>query len=94
LIDQHIGHKRLLTLRVGDVEDMLDALARRPVKPLSASSLRKERGTLQRAIDFAVRRGDVPVRPRRCTGMTSTVVLSTFAAGCGWSAVARRSWKH
>ena len=50
---------KLADVTVRDVEAMLDRLARRRHNRLSAASLRKVRGTLQRAIDFAVRRDDV-----------------------------------
>ena len=43
---------KLADLTVRDVELMLDWLAKRKAHPLSASSLRKVRGTLQRAVDF------------------------------------------
>ena len=59
LIDSEIGRVRVAELGVDDVEAMLDRLARRKVKPLGAASLRKVRGTLSRALDFAERRGEV-----------------------------------
>lgn len=59
LIVDQLGAVRLSDLSVSDVERMLDRLARRKANPISAASLRKIRGTLQRAIDFAVRRGEV-----------------------------------
>lgn len=51
-----IGKKALVDLEVEDVEAMLTRLAKRKRKPLSAASLRKVRGTLQRSIEFARRR--------------------------------------
>lgn len=59
LIDDEIGRVRVVELGVDDVEAMLDRLARRKVKPLGAASLRKVRGTLSRALDFAERRGEI-----------------------------------
>lgn len=56
LITAEIGKVKLADLTEDDVEAMLDRLARRKVKPLSAASLRKVRGTLQRVIAFAMRR--------------------------------------
>jgi integrase len=59
LIIAEIGKTRLANLTVGDVERMLDRLASRDDRPLGVASLRKVRGTLQRAISFAERRGQV-----------------------------------
>jgi integrase len=55
-IASELGAVRLATLTVEDVEAMLDRLAARP---MSAASLRKVRGTLQRVIDSAQRRRKV-----------------------------------
>ena len=57
LITDEIGRARLAVLATDDVEAMLDRLTKH--RGLSAASLRKVRGTLQRSIDFAMRRGKV-----------------------------------
>lgn len=56
LIVTEIGKRKLATLTVENVEAMLDNLAARP---MSAASLRKVRGTLQRVIASAIRRHKV-----------------------------------
>ena len=56
LIVAEIGKRKLTTLTVENVEAMLDNLAGRP---MSAASLRKVRGTLQRVIASAIRRQKV-----------------------------------
>jgi integrase len=57
IIVDRLGATRLADLTVHDVEAMLDELAKR--RKMSAASLRKIRGTLQRVIAFAERRGDI-----------------------------------
>ncbi len=59
LIRDDIGNRRLADLTVDHIEAMLDRLANRDEQPLGRSSLTKTRGTLQRAIAFAERRGKV-----------------------------------
>lgn len=56
LIRADLGTTRLEKLTVDDVEAMLDRLAERDDRPLSRASLVKVRGTLQRAVEFAVKR--------------------------------------
>jgi integrase len=57
LIRAEIGTVRLSALTPDTVEAMLDRLSSRSNQPLSRSSLTKVRGTLQRSIAFAERRG-------------------------------------
>src|SRR5690606_10246428 len=57
LIRAELGTVRLADLTVDHVEAMLDRLATRDEAPLGRSSLAKVRGTLQRSIAFAERRG-------------------------------------
>lgn len=57
LIRAEIGTMRLAQLTPESVEAMLDRLATRADRPLGRSSLTKVRGTLQRSIAFAERRG-------------------------------------
>jgi len=59
LIRSEIGTVRLADLTADTIEAMLDRLADRHVSPLGRSSLTKVRGTLQRAVAFAERRGVV-----------------------------------
>jgi integrase len=70
IVVAELGAVKVADLTVRDVELMLDRLARRKVNPLSASSLRKVRGTLQRSIDFAVRRGEAARNVARNATMT------------------------
>jgi integrase len=59
LIVEEIGTVRLADLSVDTVEAMLDRLASRKANPLGRSALSKVRGTLQRSLAFAERRGKV-----------------------------------
>jgi integrase len=59
LIRDELGGTRVADLTVDSVEAMLDRLAGRDENPLGRSSLTKVRGTLQRALTFAERRGKV-----------------------------------
>ena len=56
-IKASIGKRKAATLTVRNVDDMLDQLA---ADGLSRSSLLKVRGTLSQALQFAVRRGELP----------------------------------
>lgn len=56
LITAELGRIKLADLTEDDVEAMLDRLAKRKPKPLTAASLRKVRGVLQRVLAFAMRR--------------------------------------
>lgn len=59
LIRDELGSVRVDALTPDAVEAMLDRLATRSDHPLGRSSLTKVRGTLQRALGFAERRGKV-----------------------------------
>ncbi len=87
LIIDHLGKHRLANLTVTDVERMLDHLATRDDQPLGVASLRKVRGTLQRALAFAERRGDVSrnvakhatITPAAARGTTRNALSPTDA---------------
>ena len=72
LINQEIGTVRLTKLTVYDIEAMLDRLSQRTKRPLSAASLRKVRGSLQVALAFAQRRGEVLHNPANQAEITPT----------------------
>jgi integrase len=70
LIRDQLGSIRLSDLTVDHIEAMLDRLAAREQAPLSRSSLTKVRGTLQRAIAFAERRGKAIRNPALAATIT------------------------
>ena len=70
LIRDQLGSIRLTDLTVDHIEAMLDRLATREQAPLSRSSLTKVRGTLQRAIAFAERRGKAIRNPALAATIT------------------------
>lgn len=76
IIRTEIGTVRLADLTVDHVEAMLDRLAAREKNPLSRSSLTKVRGTLQRAISFAERRGKATRNPALAATITPSAPRS------------------
>lgn len=70
IIRDEIGAVRLADLTVDHIEAMLDRLANRDEAPLSRSSLTKVRGTLQRSIAFAERRGKAVRNPALAATIT------------------------
>lgn len=76
IITDEIGKVRLAELHVDDIEAMFDRLANRKPKGLGASSLRKIRGTLQRSLAFAERRGDIDRNPAAAATITPTAAPS------------------
>lgn len=77
LIVDEIGTVRLADLSVDTIEAMLDRLATRPNKPLGRSTLTKVRGTLQRSIAFAERRGKVHRNPALAATITPDAKRTT-----------------
>ncbi len=76
IIRDEIGAVRLADLTVDDIEAMLDRLANRNEAPLGRSSLTKVRGTLQRSIAFAERRGKAIRNPALAATITPTAARS------------------
>ncbi|WP_395155535.1 tyrosine-type recombinase/integrase [Ilumatobacter sp.] len=76
LIVAEIGAVRLADLTVDRIEAMLDRLATREQAPLSRSSLTKVRGTLQRSIAFAERRGKAIRNPATAATITPLAARS------------------
>lgn len=70
LVRAEIGSRRVADLTVDHVEAMLDRLATRDENPLGRSSLTKVRGTLQRALAFAERRGKASRNVARAATIT------------------------
>jgi integrase len=71
IIDQ-IGTMKAADVHATDVEAMFHRLARRKTRPFSRSTLSEARGTLQRAFDFAIRRGDLIANPAAHAELPST----------------------
>jgi integrase len=77
IITAELGSKRLAKLEVSDVEKMYDRLAKRAVRPLNITSLRKVANKLTAFLTFAEKRGLVTRNVARLATVTPNARAAT-----------------